>query len=35
MHSYTLDSIAAEAPGRSTLSEKVALGGVMRLELIT
>jgi hypothetical protein len=33
LHSYTLDSIAVEAPGRSTVREKVALGGAMRLEL--
>jgi hypothetical protein len=34
MHSYTLDAIAAEAPGRSTSREKVPLGGAVRLELI-
>jgi len=34
LHSYTLESIATEAPGRSTAQEKVPLGGEVRLELI-
>jgi hypothetical protein len=34
LHSYTLDSIVSEAPGRSTVREKMALGEAVRLELI-
>jgi hypothetical protein len=34
LHSYTLDSIAAEAAARSTSREKVPMGGAVRLELV-